>query len=77
MYSTPWCGDCARAKMYFEKNNIKFTEIDIDQNESAAIKVTELNNGNRSVPTVVVTTNDGKLNVLTEPSWEELDAVFK
>ena len=32
MYSTDWCGVCKKAKKYFKKNNIAFTEYNIDKN---------------------------------------------
>ncbi len=31
MYSTTWCGVCKRAKKYFQKNNITFTEYDVEK----------------------------------------------
>ncbi len=35
MYSTTWCGYCKKAKKYFRKNRIAFTEYDIEKSESA------------------------------------------
>ncbi|MFV2059940.1 MAG: glutaredoxin family protein, partial [Gammaproteobacteria bacterium] len=32
MYSTTWCGVCKKAKKYFLKNNIAFTEYDVENN---------------------------------------------
>jgi glutaredoxin len=31
MYSTTWCGVCKRAKKYFQKNSIAFTEYDVEK----------------------------------------------
>ncbi len=68
MYSTTWCPDCFRAKKVMESMKVKFHEIDITNDESAAELVIRLNNGSRSVPTIVFP--DG--SILTEPSTPAL-----
>lgn len=74
IYTTSWCGDCALLKYWLKQEGYEsgtdFTEIDIEQDAAAAEKVVELNNGNRSVPTLVFA--DG--TVLTEPSIDQLAA---
>lgn len=67
-YCTTWCGDCIRSKAILDKYNINYEEINIDNDQGASEKVQELNNGNRSVPTIVFQDNSS----LTEPSTEEL-----
>ena len=67
-YATKWCPDCLRAKRIMEREAVKFQEINIDGNQEAATMVRQLNNGNRSVPTIVFP--DG--TQLTEPSSSEL-----
>ncbi|NCQ54714.1 MAG: NrdH-redoxin [Candidatus Pacebacteria bacterium CG10_big_fil_rev_8_21_14_0_10_42_12] len=67
-YGAPWCGDCVRAKAFLDSKNVKYEYIDIEQDEAAVEKVIELNNGNRSIPTILFP--DG--TVLTEPSNEQL-----
>jgi len=69
MYSTSWCGDCRRARKVFAALNVPYTDINIEQDESAADTVVRLNNGSRSVPTIVFP--DG--SVLVEPSNAELE----
>lgn len=64
MYSTTWCPDCHRAKAVMQKVNVPFTEINITHDEEAVALVEWLNNGRRSVPTIVFP--DG--STLTEPS---------
>lgn len=32
MYSAVWCGVCKKAKAYFTKNNVHFTEYDVETN---------------------------------------------
>ena len=64
MYTTNWCADCFRAKKIFQSMNLTYEEIDITNDEDATELVIRLNNGNRSVPTIVFP--DG--TILTEPS---------
>jgi len=54
MYTTRWCGDCQRAKSFLEKFRIPFVEINIDEDHEAAEYVQRVNDGRRSVPTLVV-----------------------
>lgn len=73
MYTTPWCGDCRRAKRVFSDFDVPYTEINIADDEAAAEIVQTLNNGLRSVPTIVFP--DG--GVLVEPSNAALAAVLE
>jgi mycoredoxin len=70
MYSTRWCGDCRRAKRLFDALGVPFTEINIDEDRAAAARVMRLNDGMRSVPTILFP--DG--SVLVEPSNAALEA---
>ncbi|MDO5501571.1 MAG: mycoredoxin [Actinomycetia bacterium] len=53
MFTTQWCGYCRRLKAQLEREDIHFTEIDIEATPDAAEVVVALNGGNRTVPTVV------------------------
>ena len=64
MYSTPWCGYCHRLKGQLNRAGIEFTEVDIEQVPGAAEIVEKINNGNQTVPTVVIP--DG--TAMTNPS---------
>lgn len=68
MYSTEYCPDCHRAKKFFETNGIEYLKVGLENNEEATLFVMDINDGNRSVPTIIFP--DG--SVLVEPSWEEL-----
>jgi mycoredoxin len=68
MYSTQYCPDCLRAKAFFEANNIPYVRVMLEDNHEATDFVMKVNNGFRSVPTIVFP--DG--SVLVEPSWQEL-----
>lgn len=64
MYTTTWCGFCARLKSGLAREGIAYDEIDIEQIEGAADIVESANGGNRTVPTVVF--EDG--TALTNPT---------
>jgi mycoredoxin len=70
LFSTRWCGDCRRAKRLFDALGVPFTEINIDEDRAAAARVMRLNDGMRSVPTILFP--DG--SVLVEPSNAALEA---
>ena len=72
MYSTTWCGDCRRAKRVFADFGVPYREVNIEDDDDAAELVQTLNNGMRSVPTIVFP--DG--GVLVEPSNAALAAVL-
>ena len=69
MYTTSWCGDCRRAKKVFAALGVPYAEIDVDYHPEAAEQVKLLNNGMRTVPTIVF--GDG--TILTEPSSRVLE----
>ena len=64
MYTTTWCGYCARLKSGLQREGIEWNEVDIEHTEGAAEVVMSANGGNRTVPTVVF--EDG--TALTNPS---------
>ena len=72
LYITAWCGDCRRAVRFLDEHEIPYRSIDIEQNAEAVRVVESLNQGSRSVPTILV---DGE-HVATEPSQAELANIF-
>jgi glutaredoxin-like YruB-family protein len=52
MYTTPTCGYCHRAKAYFDKNGIRFSEYDITKSNKARSQFKALNG--RGVPLIVI-----------------------
>jgi len=68
MYTTEYCSDCLRAKKFFEANEIPYEQIGLENNKEATEFVMQINNGYRSVPTIIFP--DG--SILVEPTWEEL-----
>jgi glutaredoxin len=72
MYTIEYCGDCKRAKAFFEENQIEYENVELENNEEAIKFVKNVNNGNRSVPTIIFP--DG--SIMVEPSLEELRIKF-
>ena len=52
MYSTEWCGYCKKARAFFNKNRIAFSEYDIEK--SAKAKRDHERNGGGGVPLILV-----------------------
>jgi mycoredoxin len=76
VYSTTWCGPCKRLKAQLTREGISFDEIDIERNPSAAEFVMSVNNGNQTVPTVVIETPQGRV-VRTNPSAMEVKRLLE
>jgi mycoredoxin len=72
MYAVEWCPDCRRAKFFFQRKKIEVLEVDVNADKKAEEFVKGLNNGNRSVPTIIFP--DGSMMV--EPSSADLEARF-
>ncbi len=70
MYGSDWCGDCRRAEQWFDRNDVSYTWVDLEQNPDEIDSVMRYNEGRRNIPVVVF--DDG--THLTEPTDTELDA---
>jgi len=68
VYATNWCPDCIRTRNFLRRHSVAFTWVNIDKDEEAERFVREVNNGNRSVPTIQF--EDGTF--LVEPTNQEL-----
>src|SRR5437879_4014899 len=64
VYATTWCGDCFRTRRFLNRHRIPYRWIDVDRDTNAALRVLQINRGQRSVPTLIFP--DG--SVMTEPS---------
>ncbi len=53
MYTTSWCGYCARLKSQLDRQGVAYDEVDIERHPEAADVVAAANGGNRTVPTLV------------------------
>ena len=54
MYATSWCPYCAKARAYFSKRGIAYTEIDVEKSAEGRAEFRKL--GGRGVPLIVVGT---------------------
>jgi mycoredoxin len=68
MFSTTWCGYCRVLKAALEREGIGYHEVNIEQVAEAADFVMTVNNGNKTVPTVLFA--DG--SAATNPSLAEV-----
>ncbi|ROZ99253.1 mycoredoxin [Gordonia sp. OPL2] len=68
MYTTSWCGYCARLKTGLKSLGLTWQEVDIELNPDAAEFVGSVNGGNHVVPTVLYA--DGA--TATNPSIAEV-----
>jgi glutaredoxin-like protein len=71
LYSASWCGYCRIAKRFLDDQQVPYIEIDIDQDEEAAKRVEQWNNGDRIIPTLDI---DG--TILTNPSPTQMRQVL-
>ncbi|HEU0238532.1 MAG TPA: FAD-dependent oxidoreductase [Micromonosporaceae bacterium] len=68
VYGAPWCPDCRRAKKFLAEHRVTYQFVDIDEDADALAYVEQLQNGGRSIPTIVFP--DG--SHLVEPGNDEL-----
>lgn len=67
-YGRPWCGDCRRSRKLMDSLAIDYIYIDIFMDSEGEAVVMQINQGNRSVPTIVFP--DG--SYLVEPTDDDL-----
>lgn len=72
MYTTEHCADCYQVKAFFEAHKVDYLRVGLENDQTATEFVMNINNGRRSVPTIVFP--DGK--ILVEPTWQELREKF-
>ncbi|WP_329137811.1 mycoredoxin [Streptomyces sp. NBC_00670] len=72
MYSTTWCGYCRRLKSQMNREGISYDEINIEQDPRSAAFVEKVNDGNQTVPTVLVVSPSGSETVMTNPSLAQV-----
>ena len=70
IYGTKWCPDCHRSKKVLRARDIPFEYIDINRCAESRAYVEKVNNGYRSVPTILFPDGD----ILVEPSNSALNA---
>jgi thioredoxin reductase (NADPH) len=68
LYGTPWCPDCKRSKKFLAEQRVEYDWFDVDADPDALRFVEELQNGGRTIPTILFP--DG--SHLLEPANDEL-----
>ena len=71
VYSTTWCVYCKMAKDFLKENNIKFEDINVQENPEAAAEMIE-KTGQTGVPVIEI---DGK--IVIGFNIEEIKKVLK
>jgi len=70
MYGADWCGDCRRAKAWFDERGIAYDYVDLVDDPEQTERVLERNGGVKKIP-VIVFPDDSHL---VEPTNAELAA---
>ena len=68
MYSASWCGYCRKARQYFNKNRIAFTEYDIEKSAQGKREYKKL--GAKGVHVILV--GKRRMNGFSEAGFEKL-----
>ncbi len=53
VFSTPTCSFCVQAKRYFKEKNIRFTDVDVSRDQSAARDMLR-RTGQMGVPVILI-----------------------
>ncbi len=51
VFSTPTCGYCNQAKAYFRQKNVRYTDVDVSRDQSAARDIVR-RSGQQGVPVI-------------------------
>ena len=66
--SASWCGSCKKAKKYFRKNRIRYTDYDIEKSSRGKRLFEKM--GATGVPVIIV--GDKRMNGFSESGFERL-----
>ena len=72
-YTMNDCADCKRSKALLKRLGVSYDEVNVDEVAAATEEVKRLNNGRRTLPTIVIA---GSV-VLGEPSDRELERALR
>lgn len=68
MYATSWCGYCRKARDYFRRKGIPYTEYDIEEDRRAKRRYDAM--GATGVPVILV--GDRRMNGFSESGFERI-----
>lgn len=63
IYSTPSCAYCKLLEQYLDEKKVEYEDIDVSQDQAAGKEMVE-KSGQMGVPVSIITTNDGKEEVV-------------
>ena len=70
VYTTSYCGYCARAKELLRNKGVLFQELDVTGDDAARAQLVEMSGGQRTVPQIFI----GELHVGGYSDLARLDA---
>lgn len=53
VYSTSWCGFCVQAKKYFDSINVKYSDVNVEEDQKAAEDMVQ-KSGQMGVPVIEI-----------------------
>ncbi|MCX8252235.1 MAG: NrdH-redoxin [Dehalococcoidia bacterium] len=72
--STNWCPYCRILKGFLDKHEIPYQEFNVDEDDDALAEINKLQNGGRTVPTVVYADGTHDVNPSAGRLMEKLAA---
>lgn len=57
MYCRPWCGDCARARLWLYDHGVDYVEVDVEADAAARDRAAGHNAGDLHTPTFEIGTD--------------------
>ena len=69
MYGADWCGDCIRAKAFFDDRDTEFDYVDLVEHPEETDEILERNGGVQKIPLIVFPDE----SFLIEPTNDQLE----
>jgi thioredoxin reductase (NADPH) len=73
VYGAPWCPHCRRVKQFLEAHRVESTYVDIDREPDRVATIEELQDGGRTIPTLVYPDGSFEVNPTNEDLARRLD----
>jgi glutaredoxin 3 len=79
IYTTQYCGYCARAKELLRTKGLSFQEIDVTENDEMRTKLVQMTGGRRTVPQVFIGSDaiGGYADLARMDNEGKLEAILK
>ncbi len=76
VYGADWCHDTQNTLRHLKGRRIPHEYINVDEDAAAWAQVMEWNAGKRITPTVIISSDQGRI-ILSEPENDELDRAIR